>query len=63
MLSSKNTRIFLTKDQPGGLEVKKIMQDTNAYARLLAGEEDVLDVIGAAETISMSIFVLGELYA
>ncbi len=43
--------------------MKKIMLDTNAYTRLLAGEEDVLDVIGTAETVYMSIFVLGELYA
>ena len=43
--------------------MKKIIIDTNAYTKLLAGEEDVLDVIGSAEIIYMSIFVLGELYA
>jgi tRNA(fMet)-specific endonuclease VapC len=43
--------------------MKKIVLDTNAYTRLLTGEEDVLDVIGTAETVYMSIFVLGELYA
>jgi len=43
--------------------MKKIVLDTNAYTRLLAGEEDVLDVIGTTETVYMSIFVLGELYA
>jgi len=43
--------------------VKNIVIDTNAYTRLLAGEEDVLDVIGTAEIVYMSIFVLGELYA
>jgi len=43
--------------------VKKIVLDTNAYTRLLAGNEDVLDVVGTAETLYMSIFVLGELYA
>jgi tRNA(fMet)-specific endonuclease VapC len=43
--------------------MKKIVLDTNAYTRLLAGDEDVLDVIGSAETVYMSIFVLGELYA
>jgi len=43
--------------------MKKIILDTNAYTRLLTGEEDVLDVIGTAETVFMSIFVLGELYA
>jgi len=43
--------------------MKKIVLDTNAYTRLLIGEEDVLDIIGTADTIYMSIFVLGELYA
>ena len=43
--------------------MKNILLDTNAYTRLLTGEEDVLGVIGAAETVYMSIFVLGELYA
>jgi tRNA(fMet)-specific endonuclease VapC len=43
--------------------VKSVIIDTNAYTRLLAGEEDVLDVIGTAEIVYMSIFVLGELYA
>ena len=43
--------------------MKKIILDTNAYTRLLTGEEDVLDVIGTAETVYMSIFVLSELYA
>ena len=43
--------------------MKKIVLDTNAYTRLLAGDEDVLDVIGTAETLYMSIFVIGELYA
>jgi tRNA(fMet)-specific endonuclease VapC len=43
--------------------VNKIVLDTNAYTRLLAGDENVLDVIGTAEIVYMSIFVLGELYA
>ncbi len=43
--------------------MKNIVIDTNAYTRLLAGEEDVLDVIGTAEIVHMSIFVLGELYS
>jgi tRNA(fMet)-specific endonuclease VapC len=43
--------------------MKKIVLDTNAYTRLLTGDEDVLDVIGTAETVYMSIFVLGELFA
>ncbi|TES90585.1 MAG: type II toxin-antitoxin system VapC family toxin [Desulfobacteraceae bacterium] len=43
--------------------MKKIILDTNAYTRLLAGGEDVLDIISTADTLYMSIFVLGELYA
>ena len=43
--------------------MKNIVLDTNAYTRLLAGQEDVLDAIGTAETVYLSIFVLGELYA
>ena len=43
--------------------MKKILIDTSAYSRFFAGDENILDVIGSAETIYMSIFVLGELYA
>ncbi len=43
--------------------MKKIIIDTNAYTRFLTGDEDVLDIIAAAETTYLSIFVLGELYA
>ncbi len=43
--------------------MKKIILDTNAYTQLLTGNSDVLDVLGAAETVYMSIFVLGELFA
>ena len=43
--------------------MKNIVVDTNAYTRLLAGQEDVLDAVGTAEKVYMSIFVLGELYA
>jgi tRNA(fMet)-specific endonuclease VapC len=43
--------------------MKKIILDTNAYVRLLAGAEEILDALSAAETLYMSIFVLGELYA
>ena len=43
--------------------MKKIVLDTNAYTRLLAGSEEVLDIISTAEVLYMSIFVLGELYA
>ena len=43
--------------------MNSIVVDTNAYTRLLAGREDVLDAIGSADTVYMSVFVLGELYA
>ena len=43
--------------------MNKIILDTNAYTRLLAGDENVLDVVASAETVFMSIFVLGELHA
>lgn len=43
--------------------MKKIVLDTNAYARLLAGDDDALDAVSSAETVYMSVFVLGELYA
>ena len=43
--------------------MKKIILDTNAYTRLLIGDENVLDVVASTETVFMSIFVLGELHA
>jgi tRNA(fMet)-specific endonuclease VapC len=43
--------------------VKRIVLDTNAYAAYLAGDEQVLDILAAADTTYMSVFVLGELYA
>ena len=43
--------------------MKTIILDTNAYARLLAGDENVLGVVASADTVYMSIFVLGELHA
>jgi tRNA(fMet)-specific endonuclease VapC len=45
------------------MAMRNIILDTNAYARLLTGEKDVLDMVAAAEVVFMSIFVLGELYA
>lgn len=43
--------------------MKRILIDTNAYSRLMAGEEGVLEVLAEAEVVYLSIFVLGELYA
>lgn len=43
--------------------MKKVLLDTNAYTRLLRGDQGVLEVLGRADTVFMSVFVLGELYA
>lgn len=43
--------------------MKKIILDTNAYSKLLAGNSEVLGIVSSAEEVFMSIFVLGELYA
>lgn len=43
--------------------MKTVLVDTNAYGALLGGDRKVLAAIGAAETVILSFFVLGELYA
>ena len=43
--------------------MKKILLDTNAYSQLLIGNETVLNTICLADTVYMSVVVLGELYA
>jgi len=43
--------------------MSRILLDTSAYIRLLAGDARVLDALAGAERIYMSVFVLGELYA
>lgn len=43
--------------------MKRILLDTSAYTNLLKGDENVLDLLGNAEQVFMSVFVLGELYA
>ncbi|MDH4196596.1 MAG: type II toxin-antitoxin system VapC family toxin [Candidatus Aminicenantes bacterium] len=43
--------------------MKKILLDTNAYVRFLAGDEKVLSWLARADHVYMSVFVLGELYA
>lgn len=43
--------------------MKKIVLDTNAYSRLAAGEGALLEVLGQAEVVYLSVFVLGELQA
>lgn len=43
--------------------MKKLLLDTNAYTKLLCGDRNVLGALGLADTVFMSVFVLGELYA
>lgn len=43
--------------------MKKVLLDTSGYTNLLKGDESILDLLGNAEMILMSVFVLGELYA
>jgi tRNA(fMet)-specific endonuclease VapC len=45
------------------MAMKKILLDTNAYSKLLAGDERVLEVIGKAEVVYLSVIVIGELLA
>jgi len=42
--------------------MKKVLLDTNAYSELLKGDERVLNEVGEAEKVYMSVFVLGELF-
>ncbi len=43
--------------------MKKVLLDTNAYVRFLAGDENVLACLAQADRVFMSVFVLGELFA
>ena len=43
--------------------MNKVLFDTNAFSRYFAGDEQLLDILSRAETIYLSVFVLGELYA
>jgi tRNA(fMet)-specific endonuclease VapC len=42
--------------------MRKILIDTSAYSRLLRGSAEVLDALGRADMVHMSVFVLAELY-
>ena len=42
--------------------MKKVSLDTNAYSALIAGNETMLDALGEANEVYLSIFVIGELY-
>lgn len=43
--------------------MKKIVIDTNAYSRLMVGDAGVFAALASADTVYMSVFVLGELFA
>jgi len=43
--------------------MRRILLDTSAYSRLRCGSEEVLDALGSADLVHMSVFVLGELWA
>jgi tRNA(fMet)-specific endonuclease VapC len=43
--------------------MRKILLDTNAYVRFLRGDEKVMEYLAEADSVYMSVFVLGELYA
>jgi tRNA(fMet)-specific endonuclease VapC len=43
--------------------MKKILLDTNAYVRFLRGDEKVMTYLAQADSVCMSVFVLGKLYA
>jgi len=43
--------------------MKKILLDTNAYVRFLRGDEKVMKYLARADSVYISVFVLGELYA
>ena len=42
--------------------MKKIILDTNAYSHYLRGDKNILNMLGIADVVYMSIFVLGELF-
>ena len=43
--------------------MRSVLFDTNAYGAFLAGDESLLEVLSQAETVAMSVIVLGELHA
>ncbi len=43
--------------------MRHILLDTNAYARFLVDDQQVLYALASADVVFMSIFVLGELHA
>ena len=43
--------------------MKRLLLDTSAYTALLTGDREVFSKMAEAETVFMSVFVLGKLYA
>lgn len=43
--------------------MRKVLLDTNAFTALFKGDEKVLETISKSDTVYVSIFVLGELWA
>ena len=43
--------------------MRRVLLDTNAYGRLLAGDARVLDEMADADEVLLSVFVMGELLA
>lgn len=41
--------------------MRKVLLDTNAYSDYIKGERRILDIIGTADRVNMSIFVIAEL--
>ena len=42
--------------------MRRILIDTNAYSRFMAGDQSVLNELSQADQIYLSVFVLGELF-
>lgn len=43
--------------------MRRFLLDTKAYGRFFGGDQRVLDVLGEAETVYLSVVVMGELHA
>ena len=43
--------------------MKRVLLDTSAYTALLTGDQDIFRLLAGAETVFLSVIVLGELYA
>jgi tRNA(fMet)-specific endonuclease VapC len=45
------------------MAMKKVLLDTNAYSKLLTGDEQIFDILGKAEVVFLPVVVIGELLA